>query len=81
MTVITHTRKFKVGKAYPIKDIYDYMSDNEDFDVEDIGKNNIGENAIHLFNHDTETHIWFILSGASMTTFYYRCVYNGQFEL
>lgn len=79
MTQITHTRKFKVGKTYKLRELYDYVSDNDDFLVDNYGGNEVGNAVTRLMCGDT--YIWLILDAQTDAGQYYKCIANNQFNI
>jgi hypothetical protein len=65
---------FKIGENYRYTEIPE--EDTEDITVSEYGLEYIGQNAIHIRYHETETDIWFIWDGM-MNEAILKCVYNS----
>lgn len=65
--------KFKVGRTYRYSELPE--NSTEEYEVNDYGKEYIGQNAIHIRIHKTETDIWFVWDGQSNEGIF-KCVYN-----
>jgi hypothetical protein len=66
--------KFEVGKSYRYSEIPEEST--EEMSVNDYGLENLGQNAIHLRHHETETDIWFIWDNQANEGIF-KCVYNN----
>ena len=66
--------KFEVGKSYRYSEIPEEST--EEMSVNDYGRENLGQNAIHLRHHKTETDIWFIWDNHGNEGIF-KCVYNN----
>jgi len=66
-------KDFIVGQDYFYGDIPEYST--EDIEVNDYGSEHLGQNAIHLREHTTETDVWFIWDGQGNQGIF-KCVYN-----
>ena len=65
--------KYKVGKIYRYSEIL--KEDTSKISVSDYGKEYIGQHAIHIRYHKTETDVWFIWDG-QVNEGLFKCVYN-----
>ena len=65
--------KFVVGKDYRYSQIP--QDSTEEMEVSDYGREYLGQNAIHLRYHKTETDVWFIYDGQANEGIF-KCVYN-----
>lgn len=68
------TSDYIVGKNYRYSQIPE--EDTEDFTVSDFGLEYLGQNAIHIREHKTETDIWFIWVEMANEGIF-KCVYNS----
>lgn len=66
-------KDYKVGHNYRYSDIPEDSTD--EMEVSDLGKDYIGQNAIHLRFHKDEIDVWFIWSGQANEGIF-TCVYN-----
>lgn len=66
-------KKFIVGKDYRYSQIPE--DDTEDYTVSNYGLEYLGQNAIHIRFHETETDVWFIWDGQANEGIF-KCVYN-----
>ena len=66
--------EFTVGKSYRYSQIPEESTD--DYAVNDYGSDYIGQNAIHIRYHKTETDIWFIWD-RQVNEGIFKCVYNS----
>lgn len=64
-------KKFIVGKNYRYSEIL-----QEDTTVSEYGLEYLGQNAIHIREHKTETDVWFIWDGMANEGIF-KCVYNA----
>jgi hypothetical protein len=67
-------KKFIVGENYRYSEIPENSTD--DYEVNNYGSEHLGQNAIHLRYHKTETDIWFIWHGQGNEGIM-KCVYNN----
>lgn len=65
--------EFIVGKDYRYSDIPN--EDTDELTVSEYGLDYLGQNAIHIRYHKTETDVWFIYDGQSNEGIF-KCVYN-----
>ena len=72
--------KFRIMKDYIVGKNYRYSEMPEestgDLEVNEYGSEHLGQNAIHLRYHKTETDIWFIWDGQANEGIF-KCVYNS----
>jgi hypothetical protein len=66
--------QYIVGKSYRYSEMPD--EDTDDMTVTDWGLEYLGQNAIHVRYHKTETDIWFIYEGQTNEGIF-KCVYNN----
>jgi hypothetical protein len=66
--------KYKIGKKYRYSEIPE--EDTEHFTVSDYGLGYLGQNAIHIRYHKTETDVWFIYE-EQRNEGIFKCVYNS----
>lgn len=64
---------FRIGKSYRYSEIPE--EDTEEYTISDYGLEYLGQNAIHIRIHKTETDIWFIWDGQANEGIF-KCVYN-----
>ena len=67
-------KKFIVGKNYFYSEIPEESTD--DLELNDYGSEHLGQNALHLRYHKTETDVWFIWI-AYTNQGIFKCVYNN----
>ena len=67
-------KKYIVGKSYRYSEIPEESTD--ELQVNDYGSEHLGQNAIHLRDHKTETDVWFIWDGQTNEGIF-KCVYNS----
>jgi len=65
---------YKVGKYYRYSEIPEEST--ADLEINEYGSEHLGQNAIHLRYHNTETDIWFIWDG-QVNEGIFKCVYNA----
>ena len=65
--------KYIVGKDYRFSQIPE--TDTNNLTVSEYGLEYLGQHAIHLRYHDTETDVWFIYDGYANEGIF-KCVYN-----
>jgi len=71
--LIMKPEKFIVGKDYRYSQIPE--QDTEEYTVSEYGEGYLGQNAIHIRFHQTETDVWFIWDGMANEGIF-KCVYN-----
>ena len=67
-------KDYTIGKSYRYSEIPEEST--EEFEVNDYGSEYIGQNAIHVRFHKTETDVWFIWD-AQANEGIFKCVYNS----
>lgn len=67
-------REYLIGMNYRYSEIPEESTD--ELEVNDYGAEYLGQNAIHLRYHRTETDIWFIWD-AQVNEGIFKCVYNS----
>lgn len=67
-------KDFEVGKNYRYSQLPEEST--EEFEVSDYGQDYLGQNAIHIRYHKTETDVWFIYDGQANEGIF-KCVYNN----
>lgn len=67
-------KDYIVGKNYRYSEIPEESTD--ELQVNDYGSEHLGQNAIHLRYHKTETDVWFIWDGQANEAIL-KCVYNS----
>ena len=67
-------KNFIVGKDYRYSEIP--QQDTEEITISDYGQEYLGQNAIHIREHKTETDVWFIWRGMANEGIF-KCVYNS----
>ena len=65
---------YTVGKFYHSSQIPE--EDTEEYTVSQYGIEYIGQNAIHIRIHQSESDIWFILDACAVE-YIYKCVYKN----
>jgi len=65
---------YTIGKSYRYSQIPE--TDTEELTVSDYGLEYLGQNAIHIRFHETETDVWFIWDGQANEGIF-KCVYNS----
>lgn len=65
---------FIVGKSYRYSELPEYSTDY--IEVNEHGPDYLGQNAIHLREHKTETDVWFIWDGQANEAIF-KCVYKN----
>jgi len=65
--------RFIVGKTYRYSEITDQ---NENVSLNDYGQQYLGQNAIHIRYHKTETDVWFVWHSIANEGIF-KCVYNN----
>lgn len=65
---------YKVGESYKYSQLPDENTD--DLMISDYGLEYLGQNAIHVRYHKTETDLWFIYE-AQLNEGIFKCVYNN----
>ncbi len=65
--------EYKVGLDYRYSQIPE--EDTEEYTVNNYGLEYLGQNAIHIRYHKTETDVWFIWDGMANEGIF-KCVYN-----
>jgi len=66
--------RYEVGKYFQYSQIPEV--DTEEMSVAEYGQEYIGQHAIHIRYHDTETDVWFVWHGQG-TEGIFKCVYNN----
>lgn len=66
-------KDYIVGKNYRYSEIPEESTD--ELQVNDYGSEHLGQNAIHLRYHKTETNVWFI-GDRQANEAILKCVYN-----
>ena len=66
--------EFIVGKDYRYSNLPEEST--EEIEVNEYGSEHLGQNAIHLREHKTETDVWFIWDGQANEGIF-KCVYNN----
>jgi hypothetical protein len=66
--------KYIVGKNYRYSEIPE--EDTEEYTVSDYGLEYLGQNAIHIRYHKTETDVWFIWDSQANEAIF-KCVYKS----
>jgi hypothetical protein len=64
----------KKGKTYNYKEIEEFANQNN-FEIEEFGRNCVGENFLKLQHNDKDIVISFVLVGATNIQYIYECVY------
>lgn len=67
-------KKFEIGRSYRYSEIPE--EDTDELTISEYGLEYIGQNAIHIRYHKTETDIWFIWDGQANEGIF-KCVYNS----
>lgn len=65
----------KKGQTYSTKQIEDY-AENNNYDLNDYGRNIIGEGFLVLKHMEKDIAISFVLTSASTNTYMYECIYT-----
>lgn len=65
----------KKGISYKYNDIEEFANKNS-FDIEEFGKNAVGENFLKLQHQDKDVVISFVLVGGGDNQYIYECVYS-----
>ena len=66
--------EYEVGKNYRYSEILEHSTD--EVKVSDYGQEYLGQNAIHLRYHKTQTDVWFIWHSQANEGIF-KCVYNN----
>jgi len=74
MSLKMNLMDFKVGTDYRYSEIP--QTDTDELTVSEYGLEYLGQNAIHLRYHNTETDVWFIFV-AMANEGILKCVYNN----
>jgi hypothetical protein len=67
-------KEYIVGNNYRYSELPEEST--EEIEVNDYGREYLGQNAIHLREHKTETDVWFIWI-ACATEGIFKCVYKN----
>jgi hypothetical protein len=67
-------KEFEIGKDYRYSQIPEENTD--EIEVLAYGSEYLGQHAIHLREHETETDVWFVWDGQTNEGIF-KCVYNN----
>ena len=65
---------YTIGKDYRYPEIP--KEDTEEYTISEYGLELLGQNAIHIRFHATETDVWFVWDGMTNEGIF-KCVYNN----
>jgi hypothetical protein len=65
----------KENKNYTYSKVEEFAEKN-DFDLEELGNNQVGENFLILKSNSKDISISFVLTGSSNKDFIYKCIYS-----
>ena len=66
-------KEYIIGTDYRFSQIPEFSTD--DYEVYEYGSEHLGQHAIHVRYHETETDVWFIWDGQANEGIF-KCVYN-----
>ena len=71
--------KYIIGNSYRYSELPEESTDEESIDdltIKEYGSEHLGQHAIHVRYHKTETDVWFIWDGQANEGIF-KCVYNS----